>query len=58
MEGYATGLLKGVSIVVDRRKIGVDKGAGEFLQGGYFGGDSDGNLEKEWPGDGDIMSIS
>ena len=50
-------LLRGVSVVADRRNPGVDKVSGAVVSGGSFEGVSDGNIEGVGPREGDIMVI-
>ena len=38
-------ILKGVAVVVVRRKIGGDEGTGPVLSGDSFGGDINGHIE-------------
>ena len=58
MEEYIVGLLKGVYVVTDIRKIGVYKGSGPFLPGVYFEGASDEKLDGEWTGEVYPLGIS
>ena len=57
MGEYVVGLLEFVASVIDRCKIGVDKGAGTFLSSGYFEGANDENLDGGGPGEGDQLGI-
>ena len=57
MEGYAVGFSICIAVVVVISITGGDKGAGPVLSGGYFEGDSDGNLEGVGPRDGDILGV-
>ena len=57
IEGYDGGLLKYISVVAGKRKIGGDEGSGTVWPGGSFEGDSDSNFEGVGPREGDPLSI-
>ena len=51
------GLLKSVSVVVDRSILGGDEGSGSVLSGRSFDGNCDGILEGVRPGEGDPLGV-